>query len=335
MHTVGERWYEPHRGEPDWQSFPGKVFLSGTHLLPHPSKCTLIQVEAAIGSTPIAVPPGARDGHPTQGLLVHGVMFAGYRDLVAMATPEEAVRLGVTDLEPVLYDYKSSADIERYALTADQLRDDVQANLYALDVSNTFYTPEVPARWVYFATKKARRAKAVDALIHRDHALEVLEPCALLARELDTYTQPADAPCNTGACNDYNRLCEHHKDSGGPCDARRPSTGSLIQARVKKEIKMDAAEMKAKFDALKKKNAAPAQAEEEAPEAPEEEAPEAEAPAEEEKPAPKAKPAVAPKPAPKAKASKEPTVAELASKLEAAEAHVAEIKAAIVAKLTA
>jgi hypothetical protein len=267
MHTVGETWYRG--GSPAWDSLPGKVFLSGAHHLPHPTRVDEAIVEQAIGNVEIDGGPCQHDGcgrprsehpcgvpwhayetdRPTRALDIGGVLWAGFIDLQARA-PAELARLGIEDVADgwLLSDYKSSADVNRYALTPEGLWNDVQANLYVVHMGHA----RVPARWVYFETKKVRRSRPVDVRMHLDHALEVIAPCVALARELDTLERSSDAPKNSNACGDYNG-CPHHVTRGGTCDARR-SLGGLIQARVKKEPTHMAIspEKRAEFEARRK-----------------------------------------------------------------------------------
>lgn len=342
-HTVLENWYLAK--PPDWASFPGQVMLSGAHLLPHPERVEWVGVERPIGNVPIDNPNA--DG-PQSVIVIDGVKWAGFRDLLARPLPAEAKRLGLP-VGTTLIDYKTSADIGRYALTAAELHEDVQANLYAYATALEHGTAETHARWVYFETKRVRRAKAVDVAISRENALRVLEPCNTLARQLDSLADVKAATKNPHACGDYGG-CRHHVTRGGTCDARR-SLGGLIQARVKKELPNMAInpDLKKKFDGLKKAPAAAVEPEAE-PEADEGDAEQGESeiesegpeenntPEPEEKPAPAAAkpklvkptpataPAAAAKPAPAPKASK---LAALVSKLETKQAECDAIKAEI------
>jgi hypothetical protein len=228
-HIVLEDWYEGR--DPEWESFPGQVMHAGIHLLPHPEQCASVLVEQPIGDIPYDNP----DEHGPQWVLeIDGVRWAGFRDLLAVPTEAEAARLGVPPGRMTLFDYKTSSNIKRYALTEAELRADLQCNLYAYATMVDWKRDEVHARWVYFETKAVRRAHAVDALIDHADALAVIEPCNTLARHLDTITDVAATVKNPLACNDYGRTCIHHKSVGGPCDARR-SIGSLVQARNPKK----------------------------------------------------------------------------------------------------
>ncbi len=275
VHSTFERWYEPERGTPDWHGLPGKVANSACHLLPHPSRVTFKQIEQSIGRIPLE--PSRHAHAPKTALEVHGIRWGGYRDLLVEPAPLEAVRL---KLPPglVLHDYKSSASIERYALTPAELTVDVQANLYAIDVCESFGLKSLPARWVYIETKETRRALAVDTTLELSRAQDTIGPCADLARELDSYSASSEALKNPLACSDYgppNKInCPHAKVNGGTCEVKR-SFGALIQLgkRNKKEAITMAltAEQQAKVDAKKAEIAAKKAAEAAAASEPEEE----------------------------------------------------------------
>lgn len=215
-----------------WDDLPGQVALSGLHFLPDPAKAR-VKVEAPIGDAAIV---GAKDDHaPPVGFRVAGVLWAGYRDLVAYA-PEEHARLGIHG-DWTLYDYKSSSDVARYALTPAELQSDFAANLYALATCTELDLEWVRARWIYFETKRRRYAEPRDVVITRKEAFERVAAGSERARVLDAITSETDAPANTNACGDYGG-CPYHSSAGGPCSAQR-SFGQLMQARiVRKESPM-------------------------------------------------------------------------------------------------
>jgi len=214
----------------DWHDVPGAIALSGLHFLPQPDRAR-VKVEAPIGTAAIV---GAAESHaPPVGFRVAGILWAGYRDLVAYA-PEEWTRLGVQAAHGwALVDYKSSADIARYALTPEELRTDFAANLYALATMAEHEIDTIAARWVYFETKRRRYAEPRDAAISKLDAFETVAAGSERARALDAITTEASAVQNTNACEEYGG-CPHHHSRGGPCDARR-SLLSLLPLRVPKK----------------------------------------------------------------------------------------------------
>lgn len=232
MHARIERWYHHAPGDPpvDFYDLPGKIALSGLALLPAPDGCHAGDTESAIGVTPFRA-RGSFD--PPRVHVVNGIAWAGFRDLIVSA-PGEFLRLGIEAPDGwALFDYKSTADISRYALTAADLRTDFQAALYADATCEEHDIQELPARWVYFETRERRRAAGIDVTLPRDAAHAAVEAASNEVRGWDALgaADERDAPCNTNACGEYGG-CMYHKSAGGPCDARR-SIGKLIQLQTR------------------------------------------------------------------------------------------------------
>lgn len=243
MHATAERWFDPTRGEPDWDALPGQMFAAARHHYPEPQLITYAQVEAPIGTVALpGVGGSARDGAPTVALPVAGILWAGYRDLFIEA-PDELRRVGVNAPDGVAsFDHKSTSNIAEHALTHAELLVDPQASLYAIDDCERLGLRAMPMRWAYTESKKIRRSLPVDATIELSRAHDTIGPCADLARELDTLTRSEDAPQNTAACNMYgppDRVnCRHHTSNGGRCNARQRLGPIDIHHEKKSEIKM-------------------------------------------------------------------------------------------------
>ena len=261
MHETAERYLDPSRGKPDWHSFPGQVFQSGRHHMPDPAKIDSLSIEAAIGREPLPTSAIPHARAPSMALVVHGIRWAGYRDVLIDA-PSEWRRLGLDTERPVIVDYKSTSNIATRAMTPAELGVDVQASLYAIDYCEATNDNAAQMRWIYFEAKRDRRSLPVDRILTLSRAYDNISPCADLARELDTITRVEDAEQNPSACSDFgppDRInCRHHTTNGGPCNARRPF-GPLVtlKPKPKEAIKMAlSAEQQAKF--AKAKPAAPA-----------------------------------------------------------------------------
>lgn len=222
LHATLEAHFTPG-GKPNWIWLPGEVAAAGTKLLPDPSARPA--VEAGIGSrgTGVSIGPG-HDGKQRFTVTIAGVPWLGYRDL----TWHDGLDFGA----PVLYDYKSTKSIEKYAKSAAELLQDLQANLYAYDTMTELGVDELLCRWVYFETDRTRRAEPRDFVVRKPEALSVIECAAEIAKELDLIDTIDQAPVNPSACPDYGG-CEFHVKAGGPCNAYVP-VGALIQARVPK-----------------------------------------------------------------------------------------------------
>jgi hypothetical protein len=323
LHATAERRFDPNRGEPDWHWFPGQVLASGLHLLPEPSAIERVRIEQEIGDQCLHVRDSVRDGAPTTYIEVGGVRWAGFVDLEAHGG-DELARLGIRAPDGVaVIDYKSTSDIAKHAKTHAELLADPQGALYAIAVGSRLGLRSVPERWVYFESKRVRRALAIDVTAELSRAHDVIGPCADLARQLDMISQSADAPKNPAksvtengvtipACKLYgppDRInCRHHITNGGTCDYQGRRFGSVVhQISKKKEIKetmetMTAEGRKAAFEAKKaemaaKKNAAAGEVDESEAKSDEAEEAESEEAVAEPKPTVKPKPAGAKPPA--------------------------------------
>jgi len=223
VHAVGEAVMGDGPDEPQWASFPGQVFAPALECLPRKSQCARIEVERAIGDDPTGLPLG----RPQTTRTIHGVRWAGFRDLAFWLD---------ADGPPTQVDYKTTASIARYAKTADALRTDLQAAVYTYDLAEREGLTSVSSRWIYLETKKVRRAMPVDFTLSRDEALDVIAPAARLARHLDTVASSAEAEPNTESCWDYGG-CPYHARAGGPCTAT-PSLRAFFAREKAKGTRM-------------------------------------------------------------------------------------------------
>jgi hypothetical protein len=259
LHETAERWYDPTRGAPDWNWFPGQVLASGKHLLPEPGKIKRVIIEQAIGDVPLLKKDRpAHDREPVVAMLVEGILWSGFVDNEAHGG-DELRRLGIVAPDGVAtIDYKTSSKIDEYALTRAELLADPQGALYAISGCRKLGLTAMPERWVYFESKKKRRALAVDVTAELTRAIDVIGPCADLARKLDMITRSEDAQQNPDACTKYgnpDRInCRHHVVNGGDCNPKRRRFGSLVQLHTKKQeltMALSAEERQAAFKAKK------------------------------------------------------------------------------------
>jgi hypothetical protein len=261
LHATAERWYDPKRGVADWAWFPGLVLASGKHLLPEPTAIERVVIEQGIGTIPLPKPAGKRrEGEPKVAIRINGIMWAGFVDLEAHGG-DELKRLGIVAPDGVaVLDYKSTSSIEKHALTPSELLANPQGALYSIAVGTKLGLRSVPERWVYFESKKIRRALPIDVTAELSRAHDVIGPCADLARTLDMISSSTDAPKNPAksvtengvtipACNLYgppDRInCRHHQTNGGTCDYQGRRFGSVVhQISKKKENTMALSEEK-------------------------------------------------------------------------------------------
>jgi len=358
VHAELEAWYGfGHGGTPDWASTPGQIAAAMVPYLPDPKRCDVVLVEQPIGD----VSTGLELPRPPTALVVHGVRWGGFKDLVAWPDDAEAARLGLAPGEPILIDFKTTSDL-KWAKAVDVLRRDPQACVYALDVMRLAERDDVQCRWVYGQSKGRPRGHAVDFRLTRAEAEAALEGPAATAKKLDAIEVYADAVPNTRGCQAYlmpdrrrDRQpddppwaggCQYHVTAGGPCAVRRSTIGFVALAS-KLETKRSNQpmanpppidpELQKAFNQLATAAKAPPAAPAPVASPP---AAVASAPA----PAVEAEPAPAPAPAPKRrgrpKKAAEPApaadglaamLAEYQAKAAAAEAHVAELEASLAA----
>lgn len=259
MHATGEAWLLDTEPPFAPESVPAQVFRSGYHLLPDPRDCTDVEVEGEIGDCDLDAPS---DDGPQRYRMIGDVRWAGFVDYRCAPSQGEIDRLElpITLGEHVTIDHKSCSNIRLYAKTADELRDDLQAAIYAVAHCEHFGVDSAPMRWVYYQTKGASASLAVDfRLTYRD-ALAVVARDAPLAMRLDAIDSLEAATQNPLACNDYGgRPCHHSR--GGPCHPQTVSPGKrLAQLRVKRERERTKMAETASFAKFKKAKAAPAPA---------------------------------------------------------------------------
>jgi hypothetical protein len=247
LHKIGERFYR--RMSVNWTSLPGQIFTSGIHLLPRPEECSWVEVEAEIGRAAI------QSKHLRHALDLDGLLLAGKRDLTARAARWCKLQGFRTAGGLILFDYKSTSNILKWAKSADEIRDDVQFCAYALDLMQRYGLSELTGRWIYFETKDIRRAIAVDVTVSRAHAEKIIRSQIPLVRHLDTIQSVADARCNLEACSKFGHPdyvnCQYHECNGGPCTAHK-SLSDRIKAQERKTETMadtEADKKKAEFAA--------------------------------------------------------------------------------------
>jgi hypothetical protein len=240
MHAIGEGWY--HGEAVDWHSEPGKVFLSGAHLLPHPERVHPggLRIEEPIGTVPYI----SRHRGGTRLLEVGGIRFMGFIDLEVYPHEKESARLGLPPGWAVI-DYKSTKDF-KWAKTPEDLQKDAQASLYAyahaISTRSNGDTP--PQRWVYFLTSGARKARAVDVWPEAREAEARVHLMVEQAKRLDTLETIDQCMPNPSACPEYGG-CEFHVTKGGPCNAERrlgAAVNQVVKLQLKKDIPMEQAQ---------------------------------------------------------------------------------------------
>lgn len=198
VHEHFEAWFRGTLDPAQWATLPGQIALSGAHLVPPPD---------AAGSCAVEHEFRVRAGD---------VEWLGLIDLWLH---------GENRGRGLIVDYKTTSNIDSYALTPEALATDLQACLYVAA------TGTVDVRWVYMQTGRGRKSKAVDARILVADAYRVVKAAADDARAFDRYERSEEAPQNPRSCDMFGG-CPYHRLRGGPCDVR------AMPSAFRKEMKM-------------------------------------------------------------------------------------------------
>lgn len=196
VHGVLEGWLRD--GTPiDPTDRLGAIAMSGVQYLPPPKTCA-VEADFAIDR------PG-------------DIRYTGRIDLWNQ-------RLGI------VYDHKTTKDLV-WAKSEDDLREDVQANLYALaafDFLDAQRTPvgSVDLVWIYYTTATPYKSRKVHLTVMRESAERVIALADETAREIGQYMdkEPDAVPRNPAACDSYGG-CPYLVECG-PTAAQR--IGSIM-----------------------------------------------------------------------------------------------------------
>lgn len=176
VHKQYEPWFLEQRPPDD--SPAGLVARAGLHHYPAPAKGLLVEQ------------------HITAEF--EGWKFHGYADLQA------------TDVygEPWVYDHKTTSAGFKWAKSEEELRNDTQANVYALAVMQRTGAPIVKLRWVYHSRTKPYRTRPVDITLTRAEvekfASDTLVPAAREIHRLRVLgVRMADLPPEPRSCEAY------------------------------------------------------------------------------------------------------------------------------------
>lgn len=230
----------------DWSDVPGTIALAGLQFLPSPAACAVIETESAV-----TVDTSFCDSSDDQ------IVFRGSKDLLTLS--HDTVQWLLIDHKSTYtFDYIDREKTIKTVKTPAQLEEDMQANLYALDVMQKHRLTALACRWVYYRTEDGPSAKAVDFVITLANAERIVAGMVKLAKELRGYMrarkQPKDLPCDIGSCKKFGG-CVYHPDQDGPCVPPEMSRGErLAQLHTKKQEKKASKYMPGFRDQYKKRN---------------------------------------------------------------------------------
>lgn len=176
VHALLEQWLR-HGVLPNGATVEGKIALAGIHHLPAPNTPGLL-VEEEIFTI-------------TQQAWYHG--FADW------------IEPGLS--EPVIGDHKTTGDF-KWALRPEDLKLDIQGNIYARAALKLYGTERAIGRWVYYRTKGAPKSLLVQSFFHRDEVeqvfAEIIDPLAAQIQKVRLeQVRVLDLEPNLRACSDY------------------------------------------------------------------------------------------------------------------------------------
>lgn len=157
----------------------GKSFDTSTH-----------EGQVALRAIPVLPKPGT----PTLKvqskfyLKLPSATFVGYKDLEYI---DLEGRFGVAG-EPVVEDHKTTVDPTRWAKTADQLRVNTQAILYAADAISKHKFESVTLKWNYYSSRKPSKPHVVQVRVERAAVEEQAKAIDKIAKHIiATYAKAA------------------------------------------------------------------------------------------------------------------------------------------------
>jgi len=120
--------------------------------------------------------------------------------------------LGYKDLEVpgTIYDHKTTSDL-RWQKTEAELREDIQATLYATDYFRHHPDEDsVELRWVYYQTKNAKKSAVTAVRVSQDETWKRFLAIEETAKQMEAVStaHPLDLPPNIDHCSAYGG-CPH------------------------------------------------------------------------------------------------------------------------------
>ncbi len=191
----------------------------------------------------------------------HGVAYRGFKDLTWWTD----------DSRLILHDHKTTSAL-KWAKTQEQLRTDVQLNLYAQSEFQTWDVNEIEANWHYTTTDKTPTTRPVHLTVYRDAVDEqcasIAERAKTLLKYYDTRPDPNDLPPpkDLAICDQY-RGCPYKKSKQCKISAVDRVRAAFRYQQLKGNP-MNFFDRKKQADAAKAGTPAPTQAPAPAPVAP-------------------------------------------------------------------
>lgn len=179
VHKQLERYLEG--GSFDFTTEAGEIAASGVEFLPRPNA------------------PGLKceEGFAFEG--PSGTEYIGYKD-VEITPPDEGG-------EPTIIDHKTTSDL-KWQKTVEQLRNDPQAVLYAIDAFRKNPSARaVHLKWIYYQTRGTRKSRITHLRILPEELLSPFEKieqqAKVMAEIFATVKDPLELPPSIEHCSAY------------------------------------------------------------------------------------------------------------------------------------
>lgn len=133
--------------------------------------------------------------------------------------------LGYKDLEVsgVVYDHKTTSDL-RWQKTAEQLRTDIQATLYAVDYFRKHPDENsVELRWIYYQTKNSKKSAVTVLRVDQNETWTRFLAIEEIAEDMAAVSSvhPLELPPNVKHCNTYGGCPHQGRCNLSPFDKMR------------------------------------------------------------------------------------------------------------------
>lgn len=120
-------------------------------------------------------------------------------------------------------DHKTCSNLSN-ALNPDQLKANIQANIYAQWAFQELGAQTVKLKWIYYLTKGKPRATSIETEIKKDDQKSLFEPLIQIASDIKTIverkTKTEELPKNLNACFKYGRCAFYNQCKGTAVENR-------------------------------------------------------------------------------------------------------------------
>ncbi len=143
--------------------------------------------------------------------------YIGFKDMWLVGSK---LLPGFEGMFPAVVDFKTTSNLNQYAKDENDLRTDVQANLYAMNALIETDAKAVDLVWLYMRTRDTPKAKRTHLRVYPEQVAEqfaaIDETGQQIATLKETVTDPLTLPPNPEACSKYGGCPYQHKCNLSP-----------------------------------------------------------------------------------------------------------------------